>query len=376
MKFLIAPDKFKHSLSSFEAAEAITEGLLLANSSFRIIKHPLADGGDGFADVLGRYLDSEKVTVTTLDPLFREIITSYYFSSTTQTAVLEMAKASGLMLLKESEYNCLYTSSIGTGLMVLDAVKRGAKTIFLGLGGSATNDGGIGMASALGIRFLDKDGKELSPIGKNLIRIASIDTSTALRLDGLTFEIACDVQNPLTGGNGGTYVYSAQKGATEEDAQALEEGMQNYAAILKRDLGIDVDEVPGAGAAGGLGAGCIAFLGGRLKKGIQMIFDYAGTEERVKEVDYVITGEGKLDSQSFDGKVLSGLNDLCQKYQVPLVTLCGTVETDYEVLRQLGIEKAISVTPSDMDWETAREGAFDLLVEAARSLALKHFRFS
>lgn len=253
MKIVIAPDKFKGSLSSFAVCDAIEQGLLQAVSSFQITKLPMADGGDGLSEVMGHYTQASVQTSVVQNPLGTSISAGWLLSADGKTAFIEMAKASGLSLLKKRDYNPLLTSTYGTGQLIRAAIESGASAIIVGIGGSATNDGGIGMASALGYRFLDEKGNELAPIGKNLIRIKSIDGSKAANVSKVHFQIACDVKNPLYGENGAAKIYAPQKGADEATVEDLDKGLMNYAAVVKKELGIDVSTLEGGGAAGGLG---------------------------------------------------------------------------------------------------------------------------
>lgn len=233
---------------------------------------PLADGGDGTIEVVQHYIQGEKINLTVDDPVFRPITATYLYSKERDIAYIEMAEASGLKLLLPEDRNCMLTSSTGTGMCIKDALERGAKEIILGIGGSATNDGGMGMASILGFRFLDKDNKVLKPIGKNLVHIDRIDDrGVHALLAGVHLKVACDVTNPFYGKEGAAFIYAAQKGATENDIVHLDEGLRVLASVVQRSYGLDLQQYPGAGAAGGIGGGAIAFFNGRLASGIEMI---------------------------------------------------------------------------------------------------------
>jgi glycerate kinase len=368
MKIIIAPDKFKHSLSSFEVCAAIKEGLLDASDNFIITTLPLADGGDGLSDIISYYISAEKKMVQVLDPLFRKIETSFLVSDDEETVFIEMAKASGLQLLKPSEYNCMLTSTYGTGQLIEEAIKRNAKKIIIGIGGSSTNDAGIGMAAALGYRFLDKHGNELQPVGENLINICSIDVTSIIKTENINIEVACDVSNPLTGENGATQVYAPQKGATPQMVNQLEEGMIHFAKVLKDELGKDISEIKGAGAAGGLGAGCLAFLNAKLTSGIDLILQYSEAEKHIIDADLIITGEGKIDKQTLHGKVLSGLARLCLKHKKPLIALCGALDVTEAQLRGSGITSVFSIIDRPMCLEEAYSNAHHLVSQTSLNI--------
>ena len=368
MKILIAPDKFKHSLSSFEVCAAIIEGLSAASDSFTFTTLPLADGGDGLSEIISHYTSAKKQTVRAFDPLFREIETSFLVSEDGETVFIEMAKASGLQLLQPSEYNPMLTSTYGTGQLIKEAINRKARNIILGIGGSATNDAGIGMAAALGYRFFDEHGNELKPVGENLIRICSIDTSAAINTGNIRIEVACDVSNPLTGENGAAAIYAPQKGAGPEIVIQLEKGMIHFAEILKHQLGKDINAIEGAGAAGGLGAGCIAFLNAKLISGIELALQYSEAEKHIINADVVITGEGKIDEQTLSGKVLSGLAKLCLRHKKPLIALCGTLDLTEEQLKQSGITSAFSILNRPMPLSEAYKDAHKMLSETSMNI--------
>jgi len=337
MNVIVAPDKFKYSLSSIEACKSIHDGLANLESGLRTTFLPMADGGDGLLDALSFYTSAQSLEVEVFNPLFARIKASYLISEDGKTAFIEMAKASGLMLLKPDDYNPEQTSTFGTGELIKHAVKKGVKKIILGIGGSATNDGGIGMAAALGFRFLNKNHKELAPIGKSLGEIAYIEPPASSTLSGITFELACDVKNPLTGENGASKVYASQKGADFEMIERLEHGMLHFAELVKETFGKNISQIPGAGAAGGLGAGCLVFLNATIKSGIGLVLEYSKAEMHISNADLVISGEGKLDEQSLQGKVVSGLANLCKKHGKPFIVFCGKLEVSEVQLKDSGI---------------------------------------
>ncbi|MBC7913117.1 MAG: glycerate kinase [Pyrinomonadaceae bacterium] len=363
MNILVASDKFKHSLSSLEACRAIESGLSKRSEKFNIQILPMADGGDGLSEIIEYYTSSKIHALRVSDPLFRMIDSSLLISKSGKTAFIEMAKASGLQLLRPEEYNCMYTSSFGTGELIKEAIRLQAKNIIIGIGGSATNDCGIGMAAALGYCFLDKNGFELQPTGKNLQFIAHIDSTKCIDFKHTKFTVACDVKNLLTGQNGATRVYAAQKGASPEDIHELENGMQHFARIIKKELGKDLSSVEGAGAAGGLGAGCMAFLDADLTSGIEMILEISEAEKYIREADLIITGEGRLDAQSLSGKVLSGIGPLCKKYNKPLIAFCGEITISPEQLDSIHVSRGYVINVDKLSREEGFRQAGNLLAE-------------
>lgn len=370
MKFVIAPDKYKGSLTAFEFCNAVEEGLNMALEKAEIKKMPLADGGDGTIDVVKHYLKGDIVKVKVNDPLFRTIETQYLFSKETRISYIEMAEASGLKLLKESEKNCMLTTTLGTGELIADALQKGAKEIILGIGGSATNDAGIGMASALGFRFLDANKAVLEPKGENLIHIKTIDASGVNPLlKNVVVKVACDVTNPLYGKNGAAYIYASQKGASNEDIEALDNGLRNYSKIIQRQFGIDAQQIEGAGAAGGMGAGSKVFLNAQLISGIDLIKELADFDTNIKGADWVITGEGKLDDQTLSGKTISGVIKSAKAQNVPVAALCGSVNISVNAQKELGLNYAVSIVKGISDLEEAIASSYSNLVHAAYNFA-------
>jgi len=366
MKFVVAPDKYKGSLTAFEFCNAVEEGLNKALVKAEIIKMPLADGGDGTIDVAKHYLKGDIVRVKVNDPLFRTIEASYLYSSETKISFIEMAEASGLKLLKESEKNCMLTTSLGTGELIADALQIGVKEIILGIGGSATNDGGMGMATALGFRFLDENNVVLEPRGENLIHIKTIDASAVNPLlKNVVVKVACDVTNPLYGKNGAAYIYASQKGASAEDLEALDNGLRNYSEIVQRQFGIDVQQIEGVGAAGGMGAGTVVFLNAQLTSGIDLIKELADFDTTVKGADWIITGEGKLDEQTLSGKTISGVIKSAKNQNIPVAALCGSVNLSVETQKELGLAYAVSIVKGISDLEEAMASSYTNLVHAA-----------
>ena len=326
MKIIVAPDKFKGSLTSFEACKAISDGIKMANKNAEVIELPMADGGDGFASVLEYYLKTEPVYCDTVDPLGRNISAGYQWDVKTKTAIIEMAVASGLVLLKEEERNPLLTSTFGTGLLIKQAIEKGAKKIILGLGGSATNDGGTGILSALGFQLVGERGDLLKASGENLLSIRKIIRPSSV--PQIEFEIACDVQNVLYGPQGAAYIYAPQKGANSEQVKSLDNGLKNLAGIIKEQTGKDISAIPGTGAAGGIAASLMAFFDVKMKKGTELIIEAGDIERKISGADLVITGEGKIDDQSGEGKVVGRIAALAKKYDIPCIGFCGITELD------------------------------------------------
>ncbi|WP_418264328.1 glycerate kinase [Flavobacterium faecale] len=326
MKVLIAPDKFKGSLTAMEVCNAIESGIHKFDASIETIKHPLADGGEGTLDILQNYFTLKTASVVVKDPLFRLTTATYKYNE--DTAFIEMANASGLLLVEENERDCGNSTSFGTGQLILDAVKNGFHKIILFIGGSATNDGGIGMATALGYRFYSKEGEEIHPVGKELIHIESIDSGAlSFSLNDVQFTVVCDVKNPLFGRNGAAYVYAAQKGASEDEIAQLDLGLRNFSHQVEQYLGQNIANLPGAGAAGGMGAGAVCFLNARMQSGIDFVMEQTGFDALVKnKIDLIITGEGSVDKQTIEGKVIKGISERANQNQIPFSILAGVVK--------------------------------------------------
>jgi glycerate kinase len=332
-KIIIAPDKFKGSLSGIEFCNIVERVIKAVVSNIEIKKLPLADGGDGTVEVLQYYLGGKIIVCTVQNPLNNPIEASYLLSETKQIAFIEMAKASGIRLLDNEQLNPLKTSTYGTGQLILDAIKRGAKQIILGIGGSSTNDAGMGMARALGYQFYNDRNKALEGKGEDLQKLHRIDSSKVLpQLKEVTFQVACDVNNPLFGINGAAFIYAPQKGADAKMVQELDKGLQNFNQVVRKQFGTNLQEIKGAGAAGGLGAGSICFLNAQLKPGIGLIKEIANFDLNIQDADWIITGEGKFDEQTFSGKVIKGIIESIDNQQVAV--FCGLSELSYDQLKQ------------------------------------------
>ena len=366
MKFVIAPDKYKGSLSGFQFCDAVEEGLRMALMEVEIVKKPLADGGDGTIDVVKHYINGEKVFLEVNDPLFRKVKASYLYAPKNKIAYIEMAEASGLKLLKEAERNCMETSTFGTGELIADAIGRGAEEIILGIGGSATNDGGMGMAEALGYSFLDDNGEELKPIGKNLTAVKHIDATQANpKLSTVAFKVASDVTNPFFGPQGAAKIYAEQKGASQEEIEKLDEGLVNFARLILHKYGIDLQETPGSGAAGGIGGGAIAFLDAELTSGINLIMELANFDDAIKGANWIITGEGQLDEQTLSGKTIDGVISAAQKYTIPVAAFCGSVNLTVQLQKEFGLAYVTSILRGVSTLQQAMDTSYDNLVNAS-----------
>jgi glycerate 2-kinase len=366
MKILLAPDKFRGSLSANEVCEAMTEGILQACPTAQITALPMADGGEGTAQLLTQCTGGQLRTLRVQDPLGRPVEVMYGLSANGQTAFIEMATASGLALLEQHERNPLLTSTFGTGQLIADALAQGATHIILAIGGSATTDAGIGLAAALGWQFLDKNGEALLPIGQNLGAIATIVPSS--NLPHFTVEVACDVNNPLFGINGAAYVYALQKGADTAAVQQLDAGLEHFASIVQRDFNREIANVAGAGAAGGLGAGALFFLNATLKSGVEIVLQQTRFNDHLAEVDLVLTGEGKIDEQTLQGKLVAGVAQAAAAQNVPVAALCGTLLVAPTELKKIGVCYGASILTRPISLEEAVLGAYQDLKNATCSL--------
>jgi len=369
MRILLAPDKFKDALNAEEVCSAFKEGILLANPNAKVCIAPLADGGEGTLELLVKSSSGQFNDCEVLDPLFRPIKVLYGISKDGRTAFIEMAKASGLQLLNASERNCMNTSSIGTGQLILDAIQKGCKHIILTIGGSATNDAGMGMAHALGYRFYDSAGEALIPIGKNLINVCRIANNEVLKsISDVTFQVACDVHNPLFGENGAAFVYAAQKGASGNEILILDQGLKNIAKQIAQSLKKEIAYVPGSGAAGGMGGGAIAFLNATLHPGIDLVIEHTRFEELVQKTDFIFTGEGKIDKQTLSGKVIQGIAKIAQKYQKPVFAFGGTVELSLDEILQSGLQYVCSISHKPQSLPEAILSTRENLIKTAYNL--------
>ena len=358
MHFVVAPDKFKGSLTSFQVCDNIKAGILTAVPQATVQCFPMADGGDGFSEVMQFYLGSQTISIETVDPLHRPLRASYQWSESSKTAIVELASASGLQLLQPVEQNPLKTSTYGTGLMVQAAIKKGAKKIILGLGGSATNDGGLGILKALGFQILNKS-IALEPTGEQLSHISHLLAPEML--PDVEFTIACDVQNVLFGQSGAAYVYAPQKGASKVVVEQLDNGLRNLHRVLLLQTGKNVAVIPGTGAAGGIAAPLIAFFGARLQSGINMVLQSSKLSQHIKPGTVVFTGEGKMDEQTGQGKVVGSIAALAKSRQAIAIALCGSLQLPPAAIHQLGLQYATSICNGPLTLDDAVNDAPVLL---------------
>ena len=362
MKILIATDKFKDSLTAKQVCEGLQRGILRTFPSAKIEILPLADGGEGTLETLQSVLGGEFIECEVNDPLSRKIKANYLWIKEKQTAIIEMARASGIELLKQNERNCLITSTYGTGELINNALEKGAKEIILTVGGSATNDAGIGMATALGYEFFNKKSKILAPIGENLAEISLINIEKIHpKLSQTKFIVATDVSNPFYGTEGAAYEFSPQKGADNQAVKALDLGLQNLNQLIKKDFNIDLQTVSGSGAGGGIGGGAFAFLKAEIKSAAQWILEINQIGNKLKNVDLLITGEGKIDSQTWKGKLISQLVLQAETTQTPVILVCGTLHDVESIIAQHGILYASSILNEPMNLEKALKNALELV---------------
>jgi glycerate kinase len=362
MLVVIAPDKFKGSLTALEAAEAMARGVLAAAPGATVDRVPMADGGEGIVDALvaattGSYRE-ERVT----GPLGETVVARFGLLGDGRTAVVEMAAASGLVMVPPEKRDPLITTTRGTGELLLAAIGAGAKRVIVGIGGSATNDGGAGLGQALGFQLLDSEGRELPPGGGGLSRLARIEAATRRRaLDAVEIAVACDVTNPLCGQDGASAVYGPQKGATPAMVAALDRNLAHFAEIVERDLGLTIKHLPGSGAAGGLGGGLVAFAGGKLEPGIKLVIDAVNLADRLKDADLCLTGEGAIDAQSAFGKTAVGVGRLARSLGCPTLALAGTIGQGAEAVIEHGVDAYFSICPSPIALDEAITSASRLL---------------
>ena len=371
MKFLFASDSFKGTLTSDQTIELLTKAAEEVFGSCETSGVPVADGGEGTTDAVVKARSGEIITVPVHGPLM-EMEQGFYGRLSDTEAILEMAAASGLPMVPEEKRNPLNTTTYGTGELLKAALDAGYTEIAIAIGGSATNDGGMGFASALGIRFLDQEGNVLEGRGENLEKVAHIDMSGLdPAVQKAHFTVMCDVTNPLCGPNGATYTFGKQKGGTPEILDRLEKGMQNYRDVIIREFGVNPDEIQGSGAAGGLGAALKVFLHAEMKSGIETVLDLIDFDARLEGVDLVVTGEGRTDWQSCFGKVMQGVGDRSAKHQVPVAALCGGLGPDYEKIYAHGIRSIMTTVDGPMPLKEALDNASELYYKGA----IRMFRF-
>ncbi|MDR4220668.1 glycerate kinase [Priestia megaterium] len=370
MKIVVAPDSFKESLTALHVCEAVEKGIKTHFPNAEISKVPMADGGEGtvqsLVDATGGQIIQAKVT----GPLGKEVEAFYGILGDGNTAVIEMAAASGLHHVPVDKRNPLITTTRGTGELILKALDHKVKHIIIGIGGSATNDGGAGMAKALGAKLLDANGAEIKEGGGSLDQLASIDlTNLDFRLAEVKVEVACDVDNLLTGETGASAIFGPQKGATPDMVRQLDRNLAHYAAVIEKEMDIHIQNVAGAGAAGGLGGGLLAFLSAELKPGVDIVIEATQLESYVKNADLVITGEGRIDGQTIYGKTPIGVAKTAKKHSVPVIAIAGSIGAGSEAVYEHGIHALFSVVPGAVALSEALEKADENIERTAKNVA-------
>lgn len=363
LRVVVAPNAFKGSITAAEAAEAMKQGILAAGGTrCAVTCVPVADGGDGLIDVMQEALGGQRLWATVSDPRMRPIRAPYCWVASHNLAVIEMARASGLALLPKALQDPTQTTTFGTGELLRAALDAGARRIIVGIGGSATCDGGIGMAAALGFRFLDQSGNPVKPIGGSLEAIVAIDRRNSdPRLEDVSLSVACDVTNPLVGANGASMVFAPQKGATPEQVIQLDKGLANLAEVIHKELGVAVGEIPGSGAAGGLGGGLYAFLNAELKPGIDLVIDLLKLNQHIADADLVLTGEGRIDGQTRFNKAPAGVARSAKAAGVPCIAICGRIGEGIEALYEIGFSAVFSICDGPQTPAESMQAAAGLL---------------
>lgn len=368
MRIVIAPDSFKGSMTATEVADAMERGIQNICETCSIVKVPLADGGEGMATILSDHLNAKTFEAEVMGPLGEKVIAAYGIAAD-GTAIIDVASVIGLQFVPEEKRNPLETTSYGVGELIIDAIDNGAKRFIIGLGGSSTNDGGIGMVQALGAQITDKSGSDVMLGGKGLLQIANISASSIdTRLRHCSFVIASDVTNPLLGERGATYVYGPQKGATKKMLTELERGMKNYASVLERNLQVDVTEIEGVGAAGGLGAAFRAFLDAEIKSGVDYVMELTNLEKEIAQADIVLTGEGKIDSQTLHGKVPFGVAQLSKEYGIPVISIVGANELSSKKMDEMGVRAVFPIVQKPMSLNEALQNSEYLIEQTVENV--------
>ncbi|QIW16365.1 glycerate kinase [Pasteurellaceae bacterium RH1A] len=370
MKIVIAPDSFKESLTALEVASALEEGIKKVLPEAECIKVPMADGGEGTVQSLVDATGGRLIEVEVTAPLGNKTLASFGLSGDGQTAIIEMAAASGLHLVPMAERNPLKTTSFGTGQLIQAALDLGVKKCLLGIGGSATNDGGVGMLQALGARFLDAQGQDIGPGGQALSQIQSLDLSGLdARLAQVEFEVACDVDNPLCGPQGASAVFGPQKGASEEMVEQLDQALYHFSQVVEAQLGLAIREVAGSGAAGGMGGGLLLLPQVQLKPGVEIVIQAVKLMEIVAKADLVITGEGRMDSQTASGKTPVGVAQAAKLFGKPVVAVVGCLKEDYEVVYDKGIDAVFPIIRHLHSLEDTLKMGRENLISTAQNIA-------
>jgi glycerate kinase len=370
MKIVVAPQAFKGSLSAREVAQAVATGLRRVFPNAEIVTVPVADGGEGTLAALVAATEGKVMTTRVTGPLGEQVTSHWGLSGDGETAVIEMAAASGITLVPRHRLDARLATTYGTGELIRAALDAGCSRLIVGLGGSATNDGGAGMAQALGARLSDDAGRELPFGGAALSRLEGIDIANLdKRLSRCRVIAACDVTNPLCGPEGASHVYGPQKGATPQAVEELDTALSHYAAIIARDLGVEVMDLPGSGAAGGLGAGLIAFLRAELRPGVDIVLDATSLRQHMRGAHFVFTGEGRVDSQTAHGKAVAGVALAAKSLGIPVIVIAGEIADDHRVIYECGVDVVVGITPGPVSNETAMEHAHTWVAEAAERAA-------
>lgn len=376
MKVLVIPDKFKDALTAKQVIAGVKEGICLFNPNAAIYSVIMSDGGDGFLEAISNIKPGlKKVYVAAVNPLGEKISSFYLFDDASKAAYIELANASGLQLLAPEKRSALKTSTIGTGHQILHAAGLGAKTIYIGLGGSATNDGGTGIANALGYSFLNGAGTQLYPSGENLIDFHSIKDKRVERIKNSKFYAVNDVNNVLFGPSGAAHVYGKQKGATNLELELLDNGLQHLHNVVVKALGKSAAFEPGAGAAGGAAYGLKVFLGAEFISGVDFIFELANIARliREKKIDLIITGEGKIDAQTLNGKLIKGVSKLAKNYNIPILAVCGICELSEKDFRSMGLQTVLEISDTSLSLEENLLNAYEQLVRVvANHFSINH----
>ena len=365
MKILVAPQEFKGSISALSASEAAKNGILRVFPEAEVVLCPVADGGDGTLETLVEVSGGEVRTCSVQNPIGETIQAQWGAMGDGVTAVIEMARTSGLALLRLDERDPLNASTFGLGQAISEALDEGFRKFIVGIGGSATNDAGAGMAQALGANLLDDRGNTISFGGAALTSLQTVDISNMdSRIKDSKFLVACDVSNPLTGEEGASAVYGPQKGATPEMVQRLDDALSNFATVVKKDLKKDVSEMSGAGAAGGLGAGMMAFMGAELKAGVDIVLDTVNLRDKLSSVDLVITGEGGMDFQTIYNKAPIGVARIASEHNIPTIAIAGLLGSNFKIVHEHGIRAATSIVNGPITLEEASDRAFELISDS------------
>ena len=369
MKIIVSPDSFKGSCSAIEVADSIEKAIHSVDGTVEVVKMPVADGGEGTIDAITSCVPATIYELEVCDPMGKNAVAKYAVIENGKTAVIEMAQASGLPMVPIEERNPLVATTYGTGQLMKAALDQGVKKMIIGIGGSATNDGGAGMLMALGASFKNVEGEEVAFGGGALADVAEIDlTAFDARIFDVEITVACDVTNPLTGENGASYVYGPQKGATPEMVEELDKALAHFAKLSAKQLGEDYSTYPGTGAAGGLGFSLIAYCKAKFAAGIDIVLNVSGFEKELEDADLVITGEGRIDGQSVQGKVLYGIGTRAKEKNVPVIAIGGAVRTDSEALLEHGITAMFSIAYGPITLEYAMENGCELIAQTTKNI--------